>query len=98
MFRFIFRSKFVITSLGITFLALACMGCWELKPNDVEGKKYVVNPYDAKSKDDLKWSEYLYRHLKKRGGDFAPVFYDQKVKDCTEILFHLDKRLDHNNK
>lgn len=95
MFRFIFRSKFVITSLGITFLALACMGCWELKPNDVEGKKYVVNPYDAKSKDDLKWSEYLYRHLKKRGGDFAPVFYDQKVKDCTEILFHLDKGLDH---
>lgn len=95
MFRFIFRSKFFITSIVTFILALTCMGCLEISPNDIEGNKYVIHPYDHKSKDDLRWSEYLYKHLKKRGGEFSPVFYEEKVENCTNVYFHLDTELAH---
>lgn len=57
------------------------------------GEVYVVIPGDYDSKKDLKWSEYLFEHLRRRGGDDnAPVFYD--IFDISESKFvtvHIDE-------
>ena len=86
MFRFIFRSKFFFSTLRLIVISIICFGCSGFDSADnIEGEKYVIYPTDYDSKDDLKWSEYLYRHLKKRGGENSPVFYDKKVKDGKRI-------------
>lgn len=71
------------------------MGCQETKsPPNITGDVYVVLPYDYDSKDDQKWSDYLYRHFKSRGGADAPVHYDLEMENSKQITFHLDKDLD----
>ena len=95
MFRFSSRSNIFFSTLCILTLVIICTGCFGVNPNDIEGKKYVVYPYDYDSKADLKWSEYLYTHLLKRGGENAPVFYDEKLNDAQKVYVHLDKDLGH---
>lgn len=96
MFRFIFRSKLFFSALRLIVISIICFGCSGFDSADnIEGEKYVIYPTDYDSKDDLKWSEYLYRHLKKRGGENSPVFYDKKVKDGKRIYVHFDKKLKH---
>ena len=98
MFRFISRSKLLFPTACLFVLVTICSGCFGVNPNDVEGKKYVIYPYDYDSKADLKWSEYLYNHLKKRGGELAPVFYDEKAEDANKVYVHLDEQLGHDYK
>ena len=95
MFKFLSRSKLFFPSLFLGILVTICTGCFGVNPDDIEGEKYVIYPYDYDSKADLKWSEYLHTHLLKRGGEDAPVFYDVKAKGCHKVYVHLDKDLGH---
>ena len=72
------------------------MGCAEDKaPQRITGEKYVISPYDEESKANLKWATYLYNHLKKRGGEEAPVFNDVDVFGAKRIVFRLDDKSAH---
>lgn len=77
--------------LIITVASISCAG--KVATYNGDGEVYVVLPEDYDSKKDLKWAEYLFRHLRHRGGnDSAPVFYDiYDIADSKFVTVHLDE-------
>ena len=91
MCNFTSHSKFATILQSILF-AVICLGCQvSPTPVNITSDVYVVLPYDYDSKDDLKWSDYLYTHFRNRGGADAPVYYDLEMENSKHIIFHLDK-------
>lgn len=75
-------------------LTIASISCTRKSAEYVgEGEVYIICPEDYDSKKDLKWSEYLFNHLRHRGGDDnAPVFYDiMDIADSRIVKVHLDE-------
>ena len=92
MYSYLYLSKALLTSLSLLLFAIGhigCMGTGNTYTGD--GEVYVILPGDYDSKKDLKWSKYLYDHMKRRGGDDdAPVLYDVNVENCKFVTVHVD--------
>ena len=92
MYSYLYLSKVLLTSLSLLLFAMghiSCIGTGNTYTG--EGEVYVVLPGDYDSKKDLKWSKYLYDHMKRRGGgDEAPVLYDVNVENCKFVTVHID--------
>mgnify|MGYP003294294828 CR=1 FL=1 len=76
----------------LTVASISCAG--KVATYNGNGEVYVVLPKDYDSKKDLKWSEYLFKHLRHRGGgDNAPVFYDIfDIPDSKFITVGIDEK------
>lgn len=94
MYRFLYLSKSTLCVAYLLLLAVVNMGCSERGTTyNGDGEVYVVIPEDYDSKKDVKWSEYLFKHLRHRGGgDNAPVFYDiPDIENSKYIAVHIDE-------
>ncbi len=94
MYRFSFLSKYILWVTYLTLFASAGISCSGKSVSYVgDGGVYVVLPHDYDSKKDLKWSEYLFNHLRHRGGDDqAPVFYDiYDINDSKFVSVHIEE-------
>lgn len=94
MFRFSSLSKSFLWVTFLLLLTVASINCAGKSTEYVgEGEVYVVLPEDYDSKKDLKWSEYLFNHLRHRGGDDnAPVFYDiLDISGSKFVKVHIDE-------
>lgn len=91
-YRFSYLSKIFLLTALIALLLPAGTSCAD--NNTVyagKGEVYVVLPGNYDSANDLKWSKYLYNHMKRRGGgDEAPVFYDIEMNNSHIVTVHLD--------
>lgn len=79
--------------LGVCFLlsSLSIVGCASAdvkSPSDYKG--YTVCPYRESASGDVRWAEYLKRHLERRGGKKVPVEYNRSGRG----LFRLEVCLD----
>ncbi len=93
MYSCLYLSKALFTSLSLLLLMVGDVGC--VGPGNTytgEGEVYVILPGDYDSKKDLKWSKYLFDHMKRRGGgDDAPVLYDVSVDNSKYVTVHIEK-------
>lgn len=91
MYRYSYLSK-LTTLIAACVLFVISMGCTNMvSPENMADGIYVILPYDYDSKDDVRWSQYLYDHLRRRGGDDSPVYYDFAFDNSKEIIFRLDR-------
>lgn len=94
MCKFSSPSKSILWVVYLFLITVANISCaGKVAAYNGDGEVYVVLPEDYDSKKDLKWSEYLYRHMRHRGGDdYAPVFYDiYDIADSKFVTVHLDE-------
>ncbi len=94
MYRFSYLSKQYIWVAFLVLSTIASISCaGKVATYNGDGEVYIVVPEDYDSKKDLKWSEYLFKHLRHRGGgDNAPVFYDIfDIADSRFITVHIDE-------
>ena len=97
MYRFLSLSKTLLWVAFLMMLTVASISCaGKVATYNGNGEVYVVLPKDYDSKKDLKWSEYLFKHLRHRGGgDNAPVFYDIfDIPDSKFITVGIDEKND----
>ena len=97
MYRFLSLSKMLLWVAFLMMLTVASISCaGKVATYNGNGEVYVVLPKDYDSKKDLKWSEYLFKHLRHRGGgDNAPVFYDIfDIPDSKFITVGIDEKND----
>ena len=74
-------------------LLLMLTGCDTSPTAGALGNDYTILPADDASEADKKWSQYLYEHLCRRGGEDAPVHYGSSLGKSQKIKVHIDTQL-----
>lgn len=93
MFKFVSFFSKICLALVVLGVGYWGYGQWTGVESLASGKGYCIVAQEASAEKDVRWTQYLYDHLKNRAEREELVVLEDKGKDRNKIVVHLDPAL-----